>query len=195
MGFVCGCQCLLNSFYDKFVFTNALQYRNNNFFLVNLPFVILPVDVLSFIASKEDSNLNYSLYSAVKQAVIANMKKSFEVDFGLEGEKGLSFMEAYLSASGWGRIERTDLDFEKGRCLVSVTNSPIASNCNKARAPVDTLLRGLLAGLYSIYFNREVECLETRCSALGEQHCDFVIKTLEEFDFTNPLTRSQLRVE
>ncbi len=186
---------MLNTFYDKFIFTNSLQYRHNNFFLVNLPFVMLPVDVLSVIAVKEDKGLNLSLYRSAKEAIIQDVHKSFRLDFGVEGEKGLEFMESYFMASGWGQLQRTDINYEHARCLISVSNSPVAQACKGAKAPVDTLLRGFLAGIFSVYFRRSVECIEVKCSALGEAHCDFVVKPLEEFDFSNHLTASQLAVE
>lgn len=186
---------MLNSFYDKFIFTNSLQYRHNNFFLVNLPFVMLPVDALAAIASKEDKEANCSIYYAVKASIIEDVKKNLQLDFGVGGEKALEFMQSYLIASGWGDIQRTDIDFENARCLVSVTNSPIAQACKQAKAPADTILRGFLAGIFSIYFSRKVECIEVKCASLGDAHCDFVVKPLEEFNFENPLTRGQLRVE
>lgn len=186
---------MLNSFYDKFIFTNGLQYRQNNFYFVNLPFVMLPVDALAAVAELEDKRLNMSMYYSVKGAIMEDVKKKFQIDFGVEGEKGLEFMESYFMASGWGQLERTDLDFGASRCLISVINSPIAKACRGAKRPVDTILRGFIAGIFSIYFRRDVECIEVKCSALGEDHCDFVVKPLEEFNFENPLTRDQLRVE
>jgi len=186
---------MLNSFYDKFVFTNGLQFRHSNFFLINLPFVMLPVDVLAAIAEKEDKALNLSVYYSVKAAISGDVRDRFKIDFGVEGEKGLAFMESYISASGWGQIDRTDLDFENARALVSVTDSPVAAACKNVKAPVDAFMRGFLAGLFTVYFGRNVECIESKCAALGESHCDFVIKPIEEFNFENLLTRAQLKID
>ncbi len=186
---------MLNSFYDKFIFTNGLQYSHNNFFLLNMPFAILPIDVLVGIAEKDDKDLNLKLYYAIRESVKNAVSKDFRIDFGVQGEKGLDFMQAYLTASGWGKIERNDLDTEKGHALVIVTSSPVAAECRNAKAPVDTFLRGMLAGIFSTYFKRDVECVEVSCAALRANRCEFIVKPLAEFDFSRKITREQLRVE
>ena|SRR3989344_3101105 len=186
---------MLNSFYDRYIFTNGLQYIQDNFFLLNMPFAIIPVDIFAGIAENEDRELNIKLYRAVRESVRKSVREDFQIDFGISGEKGLDFMQAYFSASGWGKIERTDLNREKAHALVTVTNSPVAKSCRKAKAPVDTFLRGILAGIFSIYFKKDVDCVETACAALHANHCTFVIKPLAEFDFEKRITREQLRVE
>ncbi|HIH09606.1 MAG TPA: hypothetical protein HA254_02945 [Candidatus Diapherotrites archaeon] len=184
---------MLNSFYDKFIFTNALHYTHNNFYLINMPFAIIPIDVIAGICQKEDRETNLQIYYSVKEAVKTSVRKDFKIDFGLEGEKGLEFMEAFITASGWGKIEKSDISMEKAHALVSASNSAVAARVRDAKMPVDTLLRAILAGIYSIYFKRDVDCVEVKCTALNCQQCDFVIKPAGEFNFDNPITRSQLR--
>ncbi|MFH1391660.1 MAG: V4R domain-containing protein [Candidatus Diapherotrites archaeon] len=186
---------MLNSFYDKFIFTNGLKYKHNNFYLINLPFVILPVDVLIGIAEVNDSKLNKEIYYAIKNSIKGSLNKEFQIDFGISGDKGLEFMETYFTASGWGKLQRTNLDFEKNRALISVENSPVAINSTKAKLHADSFIRGFLAGIFSIYFKKDVECVEVKCKALGETHCDFIVKPIEEFNFEKKLVREQLKVE
>ena len=186
---------MLNSFLDKFIFTSALKYRHNNFFLVNMPFVILPIDMITEIAKKENKDLNLDLYYSVKEGIKKRLKTDFEKDFGVRGEKGLEFMETFFTASGWGKLERNDLDFEKKYAIVNVTNSPVANECPKCELPVDTFLRGVIAGIFSIYFDTDVDCVEIKCSAQNQKSCEFIVKPLHEFNFENKITRMQLRVE
>lgn len=186
---------MFNSFYDKFVFTNGLKYKHNNLFLLNLPFVILPTDALVSIAKQGNADTNREIYYAVKSSIKGALKKEFQIDFGVQGERGLEFMEAYFTASGWGKLSRTDLDFEKKHALVSVMNSAVANNSGKSKLPVDTFLRGFLAGIFTIYFKQDVDCVETHCEAVSGNRCNFVIKPLSEFNFENKLTRGQLNVE
>lgn len=183
---------MLNSFFDRFIFANALQYKGNNFYLANLPFVILPVSVLISIAERNDFALDLSLYYSVKDSVVFSLRRELELDFGLEGKKSLEFMRSFFVASGWGLIELIDVDFENGRAIVSVDNSPVAKHVINAKKPCDTFLRGFLAGLFSVYFNKNVDCVETKCIALGSLDCEFVVKPLREFNFDNALTRGQL---
>ena len=186
---------MFNSFYDKFVFTNGLKYKHNNLYLLNLPFVIIPTDALVSIANLQDVDTNKEIYYAVKKSIKGALRKEFQIDFGVEGERGLEFMEAYFTASGWGQLNRTNLDFEKKHALVSVLNSAVAKNSKKSKIPVDTFLRAFLAGIFTIYFKHDVDCVETNCEAVSGNRCNFVIKPLEEFNFEKKLTRSQLDVE
>ncbi|MCR4369171.1 MAG: hypothetical protein NUV67_04670 [archaeon] len=185
---------MLNSFYDKFIFTSGLKYQHNNFYLLNLPFVIMPVQALAAIAEQNDAKLGKQIYYAVKDAVRAGMKKEFSVDFGVQGDKGLEFMETFFSASGWGKVQRTNMDVSQTRALVTVTNSPVAMEAKKAKMPVDTFIRGFLAGIFSNYFKTDVECVEVKCLALGEKECDFVVKPAKDFDFSKKAVKEQLDV-
>ena len=186
---------MLNSFLDKFIFTNSLQYKHNNFFLADVPFAIIPLDALAGIAKLEDRELNFGIYKSVKESTQNSLRRQFQIDFGVEGQKGLDFMNAFFTASGWGEIQVTDFDEKKSHAMVSVSNSAVAQNVKGAKLPVDTFMRGFLAGVFSIYFKSDVDCVETKCLGQSASHCDFVIKPLSEFKFDNPLTRSQLRVE
>jgi predicted hydrocarbon binding protein len=187
---------MLNSFFDKFIFTNGLKYKHNNFFLLNMPFVIVPSDLLVALSAKQDKNIDLELYYSVKEYTLKKLVKEFNIDFGLEGEKGLKFVEDFFSASGWGAIKRIDLDTQKKRAIVVVSNSPIAVALNgKAKHAVDHFLRGILAGIFSDFFKTSVECVETECGALNDKSCKFVLKKLEGFNFDKAETRRQLRVE
>ncbi|MDP6670278.1 MAG: hypothetical protein QGI60_00485 [archaeon] len=97
---------MLNSFYDKFIFTNALKYKHSNFYLLNLPFVIAPSDLFLGMLSLDD-DFSKKLYSSVKQSTKSNLIKKFRLDFGFKGEKLVNFLETYFMASGWGEIKTT----------------------------------------------------------------------------------------
>lgn len=183
---------MLNTFYDRFIYTNSLKYKDNNFYLLNLPFVILPVSVLVAIAEKNDKSLNLELYYSVKESVGASLKKEFEIDFGFEGERGLEFMQSFFTASGWGKFEIIDLDKENARAIVGVMHSPVSLLVKTCKSPCDTFLRGFIAGVFSIYFKKNVDCVEVKCMCMGQTSCEFVVKPLGEFNFESGLTRNQL---
>lgn len=183
---------LLNSFYDRFVFTNSLSYKNHNFFLSGVPFVIAPSALLAGLSGIEDPVLQRQLYASVKKSVRFGLLKQFERDFGLGKEKLLEFCLAYFVASGWGLFEYRDVDFEKKRAIVVVRNSPFSSFFPSSSFPVDVCSRAILAAVFSEVFSEPVECVETNCSAMGEQACSFVVKQLSDFDFSSDVVRKQL---
>ncbi|MFH1224644.1 MAG: 4-vinyl reductase [Candidatus Diapherotrites archaeon] len=187
---------MLNTFYDKFIFTGGLKYAHNNFYLMNLPFLIMPLELLSGLAARQDQHLDLEIYYCSKYSTLSGLLKQFDLDFGLHDEKALQVVEEFFTASGWGLIEHLDRDDANKRAIVVVKDSPIAHALHgKVKFPVDHFLRGVFAGLFSQVFKADMECVESKCLALNEESCHFVVKQANEFDFSKKEVRRQLRVD
>ena len=111
---------MLNTFYDKFIFTNGLKFRHNNFFLINLPFLIMPVEILSSVLASEDADFHKKIYSIAKESVKSSLVKDMSLEFGFKGERMINFLRDYFSASGWGTIQIIDLKTEKADSIVMI---------------------------------------------------------------------------
>ncbi len=185
-----------NRFYDKFIFANSLHYRKNNFFLVNLPFVICPTDLLIGLLETQDKEFERKLYLAIKKSVANHLLPEFGTEFGFGGEKLVNFLERFFVASGWGNIKNVDLDFKAKKAIVSVSNNPLAGRLHKrVSMPADHILRGIIAGIFSAVFGESVDCVEIHCIALGEADCEFIVKKQREFDFSDKRVTQQLELE
>jgi predicted hydrocarbon binding protein len=186
---------LLNSFYDKFIFTNNLQFQNGSFKLINMPFMIVPVELMIALIRRNDPQLNLEIYYSIKESTTRHLVKQFDLNFGLQGKKGIDFLETFFTASGWGTIHETNIDPHQKRAMINVTNSPFALHLRgKTKIETDHYLRGILAGIFTTFFNTNVDCVETECMALGSKNCKFIIKTAHEFNLQNPATRRQLKI-
>ncbi|MBU0636220.1 4-vinyl reductase [Candidatus Micrarchaeota archaeon] len=171
-----------------------MRYTHHNFLLMNVPFSIVPVDVLVGLAQIEDVEVNQRLYDAVKKHVSGSLVQSFQL--GPPLEKAVLFLEEFFTASGWGLVRRVDLDAHKSRAIIVVEDNPVARSLQgKAKKPVDHLVRGVLAGVFSHLFKDDVDCVEHSCMALGAGRCEFIIKPQFEFDFSKPESRDQLLLE
>jgi predicted hydrocarbon binding protein len=187
---------VINQFLDKYIFTGGLKYVHNNFFLMEIPFLMVPSNLLISLSLKKDASFNREIYYSFKQSMSQSLKKQFGIDFKEEGDRGLDLVENFFTSFGWGLLKNVDVDIKKKRAIVIVNNSPVALKLEgKAKEPVDHFLRGILAGIFSDYFKTEVECVETKCTALNNNHCEFVIKEKKEFDFSKKITRNQLDTE
>ena len=187
---------MLNSFYDKFIFTNGLKYKHNNFFLIHLPFVIAPTAVLTGLMSSNDLEFNKKLYYNVKSSVKTSLVKQFHLDFGFKGDKIVNFLETYFVASGWGKIQTVDLDFEGKKAIVKVSDNPFSKKLHgKVKEPCDHILRGIFAGLFSYAFGENVDCVEVHCSVSGEQDCEFIVKKPGDFNIEKKNVRDQLELD
>jgi len=187
---------MLNAFLDKFIYTSTLKYVHNNFYLAEVPFTIVPTDLLVGVCADQNPDFDRLLYYDVKNSTLKRLIKQFDVQFGMQGDGSLKLLEDFFVASGWGSIEVENIDPKEKRAIIKVTNSPISTSLKgKVEFPVDHMLRGVFAGMFSNYFKTPVECVETKCFAMNDPQCEFVIKKLEDFDFGNKLTRRQLKLE
>ncbi len=184
---------MFNDYYRKAVFGNQVKFVKGQFFLGNVPFVFAPLDLLLSIVSIDDENLHKKLYSSVKESA-QRLVQRFEFPFEYSALRRLEEMENYFSSSGWGPLQRMHLDEKKSRALVTVENSPLALALQgKSLHPVDHLMRGILAGVYSSVMKRDMDCVELACLASGApERCEFVLKPHHEFDFSKELTRKQI---
>jgi predicted hydrocarbon binding protein len=186
---------MLNKFFDKYIFTSTLKYKNNNFFLVNIPFLIVPVDLLVDLIKDKDIKEHKRIYREMKESVKEKLVQRFEA-MGLEKSKRLELIKTFFVASGWGAIQLVDLDEEAKRAIAVIDNSPFATELKgKAKFPVDVFMRGILAGLFSSIFEENIDCVETECAALNSKNCKLILKPTTEFDLSKKVVQEQLPLE
>lgn len=182
---------VLNNFFDKFIFTSQLKFKEYNFFVLDIPFVIAPVDLLVGMAELDDPIVNKAIYYAGKKSARQRLIPKFSA--GATKPKFLELAQAFFAASGWGLSQNVQADEANHRAVVVVSHSPFASALQgKAKHPVDHAMRAILASVFSEYFSTDVECVETECRALHPGDCTFIVKPLNEFDFSLEETQRQL---
>lgn len=187
---------MINPFYDKFIFTNSLSFRNNNFFLMDIPFVMLPNDLIIGLVANGNSDFHKKIYYSVRDSVSKELIKEFRIDFKADGLKAIEVIEKYFSFSGWGNIENVQIDHEHSRALINVSNNPFATRLlGKAKEPVDHFFRGIFAGLFSNAFGKPMDCVEVNCISLGAKACEFVVKEQHDFDVSKKEVQNQLELE
>jgi len=183
---------MLNSFFDKFIFTNNLKYKHNNFYLVNLPFLIIPTELITSIAKAEDTEMNRDIYYAIKETTWKKLIQQFTFDPHLNPDKALTLLEEFFTAAGWGAIKNVDIDKAEKRAIVVIDNAPLPKSKNIPKLPLHHFLRGILAGIFSDYFKTEIDCLESDCISEGNPNCKFILKEEKDFDFSKKDVKMQL---
>lgn len=184
---------MLNKFYDKFVMTNNLHFKDYNFYLEDLPFMLFPAELLAPIFEQSTLDQEKAIYYATKTAMLERVIPRFKQGYGFDDAKFTQFVSTYFTASGFGLVNPLQVDDTQKRALFAVSNSPIAQIMKgKAKRPVDHFLRGALAGLYTFIFKMDVDCVETKCQALGDHSCEFIVQANTQFDFTKKEVQEQL---
>lgn len=187
---------MLNQFFDKFIFTSSIKYTHNNFYVVNIPFFIAPIEVLTGMAEVQDTEFQKKIYALVKKSVRERLLPQFSFNFGLEKKKELEIVREFFTASGWGNIQIIDLEMDAKRAIIIIENSPFVNALKgKTALPADTFTRGVLAGMFSKAFEEDIDCVESECAAQNSERCKFIIKPKTEFDFGNIVVQQQLSHE
>ena len=187
---------MLNKFFDKFVFVNQLKFKDYNFSIVDVPFVIVPTDLLASLSLLDNVEFEKKLYYSVKDSFEKQLAPRLRLDFGLEQERFLKFSEVFFTASGFGLLQNIQVDAENKRAIVSVSSSPVAKLLKgKAKRACDHFLRGVLAGIFSSAFKTDVECVERKCLALHEGSCEFVCEPAGKIDFKTKEAQDQLELK
>ncbi|MCK5300215.1 MAG: 4-vinyl reductase, partial [Candidatus Aenigmarchaeota archaeon] len=81
------------------------------------------------------------------------------------------FIIKFLMLSGWGEFEEIKKSHE-GIMLIN-KNAPFPERYGKSKLPVCTMMRGLMAGVYTYLAGKNYEGYETKCRAQGNNMCVF----------------------
>lgn len=171
----------LSNLYMKLLFARKIQFVDGQLILVDMPFVVTPVTFFSYLLKDAyDRKELKHLYDIFKASLFEVFSYEFQRRLGFNKSRLADWLKEFGYASGWGKIEFLNMDFEKKRAIVRVENNPVAlSLLRKVNQPICYHMAAFLAGGASRAFGTEVDCTEVKCMALGEKYCEFIIKVKE----------------
>ena len=91
-------------------------------------------------------------------------------------DKGLETVAKALKALGYGIIEFIELQENPPRARVRIYNSIECELGRGAGHPFSQYIRGLITGIASEFFKREMTAREVKCIAMGDPYCEFELK-------------------
>lgn len=78
---------------------------------------------------------------------------------------------------GFGVIE--NITFEKELVRMRIRNNIFARTHHPSPIPVCYFTQGFFAGMVSQIYNKDYDCIETKCIAMGDAHCEFIAQPAE----------------
>ncbi len=166
---------MISEFLHKLEFVHQFNISKGDVELLGVKEFFLPVEVLDVINSP-----GKDMYKKLKDI----FKRTFEVFLRKIGSS--TPLQKYnnvldlLNTMGIGDVEVDFIDSGKKRALIKVFHSPIVElyirQGKKSSAPVCHVIKAVLAGAFTSFFNKPVECEETRCAITGSEYCQFAIK-------------------
>ena len=91
-------------------------------------------------------------------------------------DRGLETVAKALKALGYGIIEFIELQENPPRARVRIYNSIECELGRGAGHPFSQYIRGLITGIASEFFRREMTAREVKCIAMGDPYCEFELK-------------------
>ncbi len=80
-----------------------------------------------------------------------------------------------LTAQGWGRWSLDMSSLKEGFIFVDLFDSAVAKTLGQIGKPVCHLYAGLLAGFFSVIFEKDLSSTEVQCYSMGNDYCRFLV--------------------
>ena len=106
--------------------------------------------------------------------VAESYKDNFEVNLRLSLGKLLALI---TQSMGWGVLRAVVWDVDERVFILRVRDLWECKLAGKSDKPNSQFYRGVLAGVFTSIFGREMVALETKCIAKGDEYCEFLIKS------------------
>jgi predicted hydrocarbon binding protein len=165
---------MLSAFLKRLLFARQFFIINGKIEVLGVKQMMLSSDLLLDL-----QNINQKkVYSIFKENMLDNIKfygKKLGTATGM-----LKNIADIYEILGAGSLEIADLSESKKRGIVRVHNSPIAEaylrKNKRSKEPVCISIAGVLAGMFTFLFKKDVNCVEKVCLSQGKDFCEFVIK-------------------
>ena len=167
------------NFFEMLILSQKLHLEDGKISFYGQDIVIFEPSSLAEYILEIDNNLELIkiLYYSAKEAIIENKKNIMNI---MDNYKNLEFSQwitKTVNLYAYGRIKfENSTDIEN----VILENSIIANMLkNKVKIPPDHILRGIIAGFVSIIKNKNLDCIEIECYAIGATNCKLIIGSLD----------------
>jgi predicted hydrocarbon binding protein len=139
----------------------------------------------------EEAGFVNSLYFTSKKLGIEWAKK-FNDFYHVKREDVFKWGADTVNLAGWGLSKVVSVNSKKKLIKFTLKDSAICEYYGVSKNPVDHIFRGMIAGAMSTTYDTDIDGVEIKCKAMGAPYCEFITKPAKDFNFKDPLVKSQL---
>jgi len=117
------------------------------------------------------------VYKGLKDESVKNIV-ALSSKVGKSSDGMIKTLQDLFELYGLGKMNIISLDNKAKKASIEIKDSTIAYaqlKKGKTKKPVCTITAGILAGMFSHIFEKDVDCIEKKCKAKGDDSCLFVI--------------------
>lgn len=99
-------------------------------------------------------------------------------------------IHSYFSHHGWGFFKSDYGSVNQGLIICEFDNTIFQTFTENESRPIESLLAGLLAGIYSHISGQELECIQTECLSTGAAKSRFILGLAGRIDQARPFVEA-----
>jgi predicted hydrocarbon binding protein len=184
----------LSSFIQKLLFVKQFSIDKGKIEIFGSRYIMLDAsDILVlqdidqskvYNSAKESSKTNIEnlvkhaqVYKGIKSQSLKNIANLIK-KIGKNDQGVIKTLQQIFEVYGLGKLNTVELNNDHKTAHLQIKDSTIAQSQLKkgpSKQPVCSLTAGILAGIFSYIFNKDVNCKETKCIATKQDICEFQI--------------------
>jgi len=119
------------------------------------------------------------VYEKMRDVFISNIARLGR-KIGQTDEGTITVLQEIFNVYGLGEMTIEKIDNPDKMALIIVRESTIAEEWmkrkhEKAESPVCAITAGIIAGIFTYIFGKEIDCVEIKCMARGSPYCLFKV--------------------
>jgi predicted hydrocarbon binding protein len=168
---------------------NITDWNESRNILVTEDFIVGLIEGLEEEVGSASSVVMYNIGRAwgVRDAEFFEQwfQKEYQYSKDVHDMNLLYVLEAWwwpFTTQGWGNWD-VDLSEQKnGFMFVNIFDSAVARTLGDVGKPVCHIYAGLMAGFFSRFINKQLNCIEIQCYSMGETYCKFLLGKQDRID-------------
>jgi len=174
---------VLSSLLQKLLFVNQFSIKDGKIEILGKRYIMLDADDLVVLQDIDKTKMykavkdstkssmqslvdHVQVYKGIKYQSLKNIAE-LSKKIGKTDEGVIKTLQSLFEIYGLGKLLILDLDNKNKRAFLRIEK--------RTRIPVCTLTAGILAGIFSYIFNKDVDCIEKECLATGKEFCQFEV--------------------
>jgi len=166
--------------FEMFKFSKTISWEDGEIKLMSTYVSVVPSTLLIALQKSLIEKLGFE--KAYNQIYDNTRKGSFK--WNEEFVKAHNFKEKrkivdwqwkIVTFAGWGKWEIINLELDNNRLNAKFIDSPLTKQYGKSKYPVDFVATAFSAGGISVAFGADLDCIETKCQAMGHPYCEIEI--------------------
>ncbi len=194
-----GNRKMITGFVKKLMFVNKFNMLDGHIDMLDSPYIMLDASMLLGLQETDETRMyevaktaseksmknivqHAKVYRKMKITIMENLAKISGKITGSD-EGAIKTLQDLFNVYGLGALEIISLKNAEKTALLKVKNSSLArayleKNKKSSPFPCCTMTAGILAGIFSFIFKKDVDCIETKCLAQSQsnQDCLFEVK-------------------